>query len=351
MSSYANRRCDRRCRGPDHSQNPLQGDHLAGGDSRRHGNGHERGPRHCRDQAGGRRRRRLPGLGGALRLSPADDIFIGVERQLDIDPEGQLIASVLSKKIAAGAQRLVLDIPVGPTAKFRSPAAGHKLAMRAENIASHFGLETVCVISDGKQPVGRAIGPALEMRDVLSVLRLEPDAPKDLRERPWTFQRQSLSLARPRHPSGDLNGRASCLKTVRLTANSKRSAWRREPFASRREPCLNKSSQRGSGPSYRDRQSQDRAHRQIRGRAGTRIGPLAHMPAWGPGRPRPAAHYLHADSVSELSYALDYARSVDHGIKVEGSWRWSSACPATRSGQRPCSDHRFRAANSDAAIS
>src|SRR3546814_2013103 len=55
--------------------------------------------------------------GGAVRLSPADDIFIGVERALDIDTEGQLIASVLSKKIAAGATHVVLDIPVGPTAK------------------------------------------------------------------------------------------------------------------------------------------------------------------------------------------------------------------------------------------
>ena len=80
--------------------------------------------------------------GGALKLSPADDIFIGVERQLDIDPEGQLIASVLSKKIAAGAQRVVLDIPVGPTAKIRSAAAGHKLALRMRAVAAKFGLET-----------------------------------------------------------------------------------------------------------------------------------------------------------------------------------------------------------------
>ena len=55
--------------------------------------------------------------GGAVRLSPADDILIRVERALDIDSEGQLVASVLSKKIAAGSTHLVLDVPVGPTAK------------------------------------------------------------------------------------------------------------------------------------------------------------------------------------------------------------------------------------------
>ena len=58
--------------------------------------------------------------GGLVRLSPADDILIRVERALDIDSEGQLVASVLSKMIAAGATHLVLDVPVGPTAKVRS---------------------------------------------------------------------------------------------------------------------------------------------------------------------------------------------------------------------------------------
>ena len=58
--------------------------------------------------------------GGAVKLSPADDILIRVERALDLDTEGQLIASVLSKKIAAGSTHLVIDLPVGPTAKVRT---------------------------------------------------------------------------------------------------------------------------------------------------------------------------------------------------------------------------------------
>jgi thymidine phosphorylase len=55
--------------------------------------------------------------GGAVRLSPVDDMLIRVARLMDIDAEGQMVASVLSKKVAAGATHLVLDIPVGPTAK------------------------------------------------------------------------------------------------------------------------------------------------------------------------------------------------------------------------------------------
>jgi thymidine phosphorylase len=121
--------------------------------------------------------------GGAIQLSPADDILIGVERALDLDSEGQLIASVLSKKAAAGATDVVLDIPVGPTAKVRSAEAAQSLAHRLVIAGRAVGLNVRTLLSDGTQPVGRGIGPALEARDVLAVLKREPDAPADLRER------------------------------------------------------------------------------------------------------------------------------------------------------------------------
>jgi thymidine phosphorylase len=121
--------------------------------------------------------------GGAVRLSPADDMLIRIERALDIDSEGQLIASVLSKKVAAGASHLVLDIPVGPTAKVRSAAAAEGLSQRLLETASAFGIKTAIVFSDGLQPVGRGIGPALEARDILAVLQRAKGAPEDLRER------------------------------------------------------------------------------------------------------------------------------------------------------------------------
>jgi len=121
--------------------------------------------------------------GGAIQLSPADDLLIGVERALDLDSEGQLIASVLSKKAAAGATDVVLDIPVGPTAKVRSAHAAQSLAQRLVIVGRAVGLNVRTLLSDGTQPVGRGIGPALEAHDVLAVLRCEPDAPADLRER------------------------------------------------------------------------------------------------------------------------------------------------------------------------
>ncbi|PWB60183.1 MAG: thymidine phosphorylase [Bradyrhizobiaceae bacterium] len=121
--------------------------------------------------------------GGAVRLSPADDILIRVERALDIDTEGQMIASVLSKKIAAGSTHVVLDVPVGPTAKVRSAQAAEALSAGLVAVAETFGMHVTINLGDGLQPIGRGIGPALEARDVLAVLQGAPGAPRDLRMR------------------------------------------------------------------------------------------------------------------------------------------------------------------------
>ena len=58
--------------------------------------------------------------GGHVNLSPADDVLISVERRLGINIAEQMVASILSKNFAAGSTHMVLDIPVGPTAKVRS---------------------------------------------------------------------------------------------------------------------------------------------------------------------------------------------------------------------------------------
>ncbi len=126
--------------------------------------------------------------GGSLSLSPADDILIRVERPLDIDSDAQLVASVLSKKIAAGATHALIDVPVGPTAKVRSDEDAGRLQTLLEQVAAALGIQLRVVRTHGTQPVGRGIGPALEAHDVLAVLRGAASAPVDLRMR-------SLALA------------------------------------------------------------------------------------------------------------------------------------------------------------
>lgn len=121
--------------------------------------------------------------GGKLQLSPADDVLIRIERPLGFDSDGQLVASVLSKKAAAGSNHVLIDMPVGPTAKVRSHGAADALARRLTFVGEALGLRVGIHLSDGRQPVGRGIGPALEAHDVMAVLRNLPDAPADLRER------------------------------------------------------------------------------------------------------------------------------------------------------------------------
>lgn len=133
--------------------------------------------------------------GGSVQLSPADDILIRVEKALDLDSEGQMIASVLSKKAAAGSTDVVIDIPVGPTAKVRSQKAAQQLAEKMVSVGKAIGLHVDIVFTDGRQPVGRGIGPALEAHDVLSVLRNEYTAPADLRARALTLAGKLLEMA------------------------------------------------------------------------------------------------------------------------------------------------------------
>ncbi len=123
------------------------------------------------------------GWGGAFTLAPADDIIIVVERPLSIDAQGQMVASILSKKKAAGSTHILIDIPVGKCAKVTSPVYANQLKKLFEYVAGKMGMFVDVIISDGSQPIGRGIGPVLEAIDVLKVLRNEKDAPEDLKKK------------------------------------------------------------------------------------------------------------------------------------------------------------------------
>jgi thymidine phosphorylase len=121
--------------------------------------------------------------GGHVNLSPADDVLIAVERPLSVDTPEQMVASILSKKIAAGSTHLLIDMPLGSTAKIRSNIHAQRVRKLFEFVGSRLGLTVEVVITDGSQPIGRGVGPALEARDVLAVLSNDADAPADLREK------------------------------------------------------------------------------------------------------------------------------------------------------------------------
>lgn len=133
--------------------------------------------------------------GGAINLSPADDLLIRIERALDLDGEGQLVASVLSKKIAAGSTHVVVDIPVGATAKVRSREEADRLSFLCSEVGAACGLVVRCVLTDGSRPVGSGIGPVEEARDVMAVLQGRQEAPDDLKERALLLAAHVLDMA------------------------------------------------------------------------------------------------------------------------------------------------------------
>jgi AMP phosphorylase len=106
--------------------------------------------------------------GGSLQLAPADDLFIQVEYPLSIDP--LLLPSIVSKKKAVGAEYVVVDIPVGMGAKVKTIEEARLLARDFMELGKRVGIKIQCAITNGNQPVGHAIGPALEAREALETL-------------------------------------------------------------------------------------------------------------------------------------------------------------------------------------
>ena len=106
--------------------------------------------------------------GGALELAPADDLLIQVEYPLSIDP--LLLPSIMSKKKAIGADYVVVDIPTGRGAKIKTIGEAQDLADEFIELGKKLDMNIQCGVTFGEQPIGYAIGPALEAREALSTL-------------------------------------------------------------------------------------------------------------------------------------------------------------------------------------
>ena len=132
--------------------------------------------------------------GGAINLAAADDKLIRVRHPLSLDPEGMMLASIMAKKAAVGATHVVFDLPIGDEAKLHSLGEARHLEHMFARLALRFGMKIDTIVADGSQPVGRGIGPTLEARDILYILRNERRAPKDLLMKGAMFVRHLLRL-------------------------------------------------------------------------------------------------------------------------------------------------------------
>jgi len=112
--------------------------------------------------------------GGGVNIAPADDIIIRAEYPLSLDPHAQLLASVLAKKKAVGADYVLIDIPMGPNTKVPDDATAKRYARDFIELGERMGMHVECAITYGGQPVGRGIGPLTEAKEALTALEGGP---------------------------------------------------------------------------------------------------------------------------------------------------------------------------------
>jgi thymidine phosphorylase len=132
--------------------------------------------------------------GGAMNLAPADDKLIKVRHPLSLDPLGMMLASVMGKKYSVSANHVLIDIPVGKTAKVTSKKEGLRLKKLFKLLGKKLGMNVDVILTDGRQPIGNGIGPYLESIDVMSVLKNDPLAPQDLHKKSVYLATQLLMM-------------------------------------------------------------------------------------------------------------------------------------------------------------
>ena len=146
--------------------------------------------------------------GGSLNLAPADDKIINVERPLDIDAESQLLASIMAKKYSVSSTHILIDIPTGKGSKIKNKIEAFHLKKDFEKIGKKLRKHVRVLITDGKQPIGNGIGPALEARDVLWLLKRDQRKPLDLENKCLLMASKIFNMI------GTKNGRKKALEIL-----------------------------------------------------------------------------------------------------------------------------------------
>ncbi|HOG15666.1 MAG TPA: hypothetical protein PK674_03695, partial [Candidatus Absconditabacterales bacterium] len=121
--------------------------------------------------------------GGGLDLAPADDKLIQIQHPLSMQNISKVVSSIMAKKYAMGITHLLIDVPMGPTAKVKNMKEAKEWEEKFNTLGKLLGIKMCVAITEAKEPIGAGIGAVLQVREVLRVLQQHPKRPMDLEKK------------------------------------------------------------------------------------------------------------------------------------------------------------------------